>query len=101
MDENRQSPIDVSQMPEEKLTGASKEGVVRWVLGISTFLAIALLSVIWITGALTTEGIEEEEQQIGGYEGPAPSEESRSDGQAATAGQTGNAASGAASQEQQ
>ena len=34
-------------------TGASKEGVVRWVLIIGLFLAIALLSIIWMTGALT------------------------------------------------
>jgi hypothetical protein len=34
-------------------TGASREGVVRWVLGIGTFLAIAFLTIIWVTGAFT------------------------------------------------
>jgi hypothetical protein len=36
-------------------TGASREGVVRWVLIIGLFLAIALLSIIWMTGALTQD----------------------------------------------
>jgi len=33
--------------------GGSTPNVVRWVLAISLFSAIALLSVIWITGAVT------------------------------------------------
>ena len=33
--------------------GASTPNVVRWVLLISLFAAIALLSIIWITGAAT------------------------------------------------
>lgn len=32
--------------------GGTREGVVRWVLGISLFAAIVLLSAIWIFGAL-------------------------------------------------
>ena len=36
---------------EEEASGGSKEGVVRWVLIIGTFLAIAALSIIWISGA--------------------------------------------------
>jgi hypothetical protein len=36
-------------------TGASREGVVRWVLVIGTFLAIALLTIIWITGAFSQD----------------------------------------------
>ena len=39
-------------------TGASREGVVRWVLIGGTLLAIVLLSVIWITGALTQDEVE-------------------------------------------
>lgn len=39
---------------EEEASGGSKEGVVRWVLIIGTFLAIAALSIIWITGALSS-----------------------------------------------
>ena len=38
---------------EEEVTGARKEGVVRWVLIIGTLLAIGALSIIWITGAGT------------------------------------------------
>lgn len=38
---------------EEEASGGSKEGVVRWVLIIGTFLAIATLSIIWITGAVS------------------------------------------------
>ena len=34
-------------------TGASREGVVRWVLLIGTLLAIALLTIIWISGAFS------------------------------------------------
>lgn len=46
---------------ETEATGASKEGVVRWVLMIGLLLAIILLSVIWITGALTKGDVESEE----------------------------------------
>ena len=45
---------------EEEASGGRKEGVVRWVLVIGTLLAIALLSVIWITGAATQGDVEEE-----------------------------------------
>ena len=34
-------------------SGGSREGVVRWVLIIGLLLVVALLSIIWITGALT------------------------------------------------
>ncbi|HEU4820453.1 MAG TPA: hypothetical protein VFS87_04775 [Qipengyuania sp.] len=40
---------------EEEASGGSKEGVVRWVLIIGTLLAIAALSVIWITGAVSND----------------------------------------------
>ena len=33
---------------EERVSGGSKEGVVRWVLGIGLLLAIVALSIIWI-----------------------------------------------------
>lgn len=35
----------------DEARGASSPNIVRWVLGISLFAAIALLSVIWISGA--------------------------------------------------
>ena len=37
---------------EQDAAAGSKPGVVRWVLGISMLLAIIVLSIIWITGAL-------------------------------------------------
>jgi hypothetical protein len=41
----------------------STPNIVRWVLGISLFAAIALLSVIWITGA-ATQGDDEDEISV-------------------------------------
>ena len=46
-------------------SGGSKEGVVRWVLGIGTLLAIILLSIVWITGAATQGDVEEEATMTG------------------------------------
>ena len=45
-------------------TGASREGVVRWVLVIGTLLAIALLTIIWVTGAFTQDD-EDMHQNVG------------------------------------
>lgn len=50
---------------ETEASGGSKEGVVRWVLLIGTLLAIVLLSIIWMTGALTQGDIEEEATMSG------------------------------------
>ena len=36
--------------------GGSTPNIVRYVLGISVVLAIVLLSVVWMTGAATSEG---------------------------------------------
>ncbi|WP_170304708.1 hypothetical protein [Croceicoccus estronivorus] len=38
----------------DKARGGSTPHIVRWVLAISLFLAIALLSATWITGALAS-----------------------------------------------
>lgn len=46
---------DSVHVSEEEVSGASKEGVVRWVLIAGTLLAIIGLSAIWITGALTND----------------------------------------------
>lgn len=46
---------DSVHVSEEEASGGSKEGVVRWVLIIGTLLAIAALSIIWITGAATRD----------------------------------------------
>ena len=37
---------------EREATGAEQPHIVRWVLGISLLLAVALLSAIWIIGAI-------------------------------------------------
>lgn len=44
---------DEIHVNDTEASGGSKEGVVRWMLAIGLVLAIVLLSVIWITGALT------------------------------------------------
>lgn len=38
---------------EIEASGGSKEGVVRWVLGISLLLAIIAMSLVWIIPAMT------------------------------------------------
>ncbi len=57
MHEDSDGHIHVSQ---EEASGGSKEGVVRWVLILGLLLAIGLLSVTWITGALTQGDVESE-----------------------------------------
>lgn len=49
---------------EEEASGGSKEGVVRWVLIIGTLLAIAALSIIWITGAVTRDESETDDANV-------------------------------------
>ena len=41
------------EMNSEEASGGQKRGIVRYVLLISTALAIIALSIIWITGAAT------------------------------------------------
>ncbi len=45
---------------ETEASAGSKEGVVRWVLLIGLGLAIAFLTIIWMTGALSQGDVEEE-----------------------------------------
>src|SRR4029079_14336973 len=44
---------DETHFETDEARGASSPNIARWVLGISLFAAIALLSLIWITGAAT------------------------------------------------
>src|SRR6187431_3383988 len=46
---------DETHFETDEARGGSSPNIVRWVLGISLFAAIALLSVIWISGAATQE----------------------------------------------
>ncbi len=62
MTDNRDSKVRID---EEDVSGGSKEGVVRWVLGIGLLLAIVLLSVIWIVPALMQGDAEEEATMTG------------------------------------
>lgn len=45
---------DEVHIETDEARGGSSPNIVRWVLGISLFAAIALLSVIWIAGAATS-----------------------------------------------
>ena len=66
---------------EEDVSGGSKEGVVRWILGIGLLLAIVAMSLIWIIPAMTQS---EEEADIssrsGTPEAAMPTEEDGTDG---------------------
>ena len=44
---------DEVHLTEREASGGEQPHIVRWVLGISLFLAVGLLSAIWIIGALT------------------------------------------------
>lgn len=41
-------------LSEEEASGGSKDGIVRWVLVFGLVIAIGALSLIWITGALSS-----------------------------------------------
>jgi hypothetical protein len=56
---------DETHFETDEARGASSPNIVRWVLGISLFAAIALLSVIWISGAAKrVEGQSSEEARV-------------------------------------
>lgn len=55
------------EMNTEEASGGQKRGIVRYVLIISTLLAIVALSIIWMTGSAT------------GPENPTPNSEASSD----------------------
>ncbi|GAD50649.1 hypothetical protein NT2_10_00940 [Caenibius tardaugens NBRC 16725] len=44
---------DEVHVTTDEVRGGSTPHIVRWVLGISLILAIALLSMTWITGAMS------------------------------------------------
>ena len=44
---------DEVHLSEQEASGGVQPHIVRWVLGISLVLAVALLSAIWIIGAIT------------------------------------------------
>jgi hypothetical protein len=54
------TPQDEVHIDEQDASGGRKENVVRYILLISLVLVIGLLSLVWITGALTTDDVEGE-----------------------------------------
>ena len=54
------TPDQRTQIDETDAKAATNNGVVRWVLVISLALAIAALTVIWMTGALSQDAVESE-----------------------------------------
>ena len=63
---------DEVHVDETEASGGSKEGVVRWVLGIGLLLAVIAMSTVWIIPALSAPPID----QYGNVadDGPATSE---------------------------
>lgn len=51
---------DEVHIEDDDAMAGEKTGHMRWVLGISLLVAIGILSIIWITGALTQGDTEEE-----------------------------------------
>lgn len=51
---------DEVHVETDEARGGESTGVMRWVLGVSLFLAIILLSAIWMFGAATQDDVESE-----------------------------------------
>ncbi|MEL7686877.1 hypothetical protein AAG596_07505 [Citromicrobium bathyomarinum] len=77
MTQNKNGETHIS---EQDVTGGSKEGVVRWVLGVGLVLAVVALSLIWIIPALTQGDAEEEATVAGTMEATSDSEGNDTDG---------------------
>ena len=54
---------DEAHFETDEARGASSPNIVRWILIVSLFAAIALLSIIWITGA-ATQGEDESSVKV-------------------------------------
>jgi hypothetical protein len=54
------TPDRKTRIDQDDAKAGTNEGVVRWVLLISTGLAIIALTIIWVTGALTEGDVESE-----------------------------------------
>jgi hypothetical protein len=64
---------------DTEASGGSKEGVVRWVLVLSTLAAVVLLSAIWIFGAATQGDVEEEATVSGSIQSDSENEGNQTD----------------------
>lgn len=74
---------------EEEASGGSKEGVVRWVLVFGLILAIGALSLIWITGALSSDDPDADNANVSAKIA-AQKEADRTNGEAPLPAQTSN-----------
>lgn len=77
------TPDHPTRVNETEAAAGSKEGVVRWVLLISLVLAIAALTLIWVTGALSQDSVESQmnvEHKDGAMQDSAANEPSSIDG---------------------
>lgn len=54
------SDPDEVHLETDAARAGSTPNVVRWILAISLLAVIVLLSIVWITGALTQSDIEQE-----------------------------------------
>ncbi|WP_296722169.1 hypothetical protein [Erythrobacter sp.] len=54
------TPDRRTRIDQDDAKAGTNEGVVRWVLLISTALAIIALTIIWVTGALSEGEVESE-----------------------------------------
>ncbi|MBB3034975.1 hypothetical protein [Alteriqipengyuania lutimaris] len=71
---------DEIHIDEEDVSGGSKEGVVRWVLGVGLVLAVVAMSLIWIIPALMQGDAEEEATVAGTMEATSEDEGDGTDG---------------------
>ena len=77
MTKNKNDEIHID---DQRVSGGSKEGVVRWVLGVGLVLAVVAMSLIWIIPALTQGDAEEEATVAGTMEATSDSEGNDTDG---------------------
>ena len=64
---------DEAHFETDEARGASSPNIVRWILIVSLFAAIALLSIIWITGA-ATQSKDESTVKVDALGGDRPTE---------------------------
>ncbi|MEQ5787476.1 hypothetical protein J3454_06180 [Erythrobacter sp. NFXS35] len=74
------TPDRGTRIDQDDAKAGTKEGVVRWVLLISTGLAIIALTIVWVTGALTEGEVESEATATGRIEERVDDDERTMDG---------------------
>lgn len=74
--EDRNGEIHID---DNEASAGETSGHMRWVLGISTLIAIIALSIVWISGALTQGDAEEEATLSGTIEAQSDAEGDETD----------------------